>query len=305
MKKNKRYYIGVDVGGTKIFAGLVDRSGTIVGTKKAPTPQNKPAAQVGKVIMTVVTDLLAEQNVMPETIIGIGVGVPGLIKPNHRDILVTPNVNLAGYPLAANLEKQFQTTVFLGNDVNLGLLGAKWQGIGKEEDNIIGIFPGTGVGGAIIINGKLVNGAQGAAGELGHMIIDLQSKHQSAGVYGTLEALASRRAIEREIKSRIKKGQKSIITQLQKKGTATIKSGMLAEALKRKDKVVTEVINDVCHVLGKACISIRHIFNPDMIILGGGVIEACGQYMLPKIRKISDRDPFFKNIDQCKIEPSL
>jgi len=303
--RNKKYYIGVDIGGTKIAAGLVDSDGIVIETGKVATLQKATGSQIFDQVKKLISELLENQNFSIGKIHGIGVGVPGIVKPNHRDILITPNVKLTGYPLAGNLEKAFMAKVVLGNDVNVGLLGEKWQGVGRDAGNIIGLFPGTGVGGGIIIDGRLVCGSQGAAGELGHVIMDLNSKKQSAGVKGSLEALASRRAIERDMRDRIKKGEKTFISRFLKTKTAMIKSGLIAKALNKKDPLTMEVINDVCRVLGQACVSMRHIFNPDMIILGGGVIEACGGYMLPRIRKISNSDLFFKGIDHCTIEQSL
>ena len=306
LRKNaqQKYYIGIDVGGTKIVGGLVDDQGNILSRVKYATPLDGSGAKIDRMTKTVIRQLL-EEIAGIGVLRGIGIGIPGIIAPNNRDILTTPNVKLTKYPLVNNLEKAFKTKVILGNDVNLGLLGEKWLGAGKNAKNVVGLFPGTGVGGAIIINGSLVTGSQGAAAELGHMIMDMHSHHVNAGVRGSLEALAGRRAIERDIKTRIRKGEKTVITLLQKKNIRTIKSGVFAQALKKKDKLTVSVIQEACQCLGKACISIRHILNPDMIIFGGGLLEACGGYMLPRIRRISSGDPFFKGIDRCRIEQSV
>lgn len=304
-KVEKKYYIGVDIGGTKIAAALVDSQGHILANGKIATPRQGAGLQIFNCTKKLIQDLLKKRSIDAVDFEGIGVGVPGIIKPNRKDILITPNVNLSGFPLAKKLEEGFKTNVVLGNDVNLGMLGEKWLGIGKDVDHAIGLFPGTGLGGAIIIDGKLVSGTQGAAGELGHVIMDLHSDKQSAGVYGSLEALASRRAIERDIREGLKQGEESVVTELLKKKSDVIKSGVIAKALAKKDALVMRVIDEACDVLGKACISMRHIFNPQMIIFGGGVIEACGDYMLPRIRKVSEGDPFFKDIDHCQIESSV
>jgi len=304
-KTKNKVYVGIDIGGTKIAAGLVDQAGKLFAVKKSPTPEGGSGLRIFRLAKELVQGLLKEEGISSARIRGIGAGVPGIVKPNHRDILITPNVGLSRYPLAAQLEKSFKTRVVLGNDVNLGTLGEKWFGVGKGVDNIIGLFPGTGVGGAVIIDGKLITGSQGAAGEIGHMILDVHSPCKSAGLYGTVEALASRRAIERAIKEAVAKKVSTVITKLQGGRLTTIKSRVIAEALRRKDPLTTRIVNEVCHILGQACVSLRHILNPDMIILGGGVIEACGDHMLPRIRKISAADPFFKGIDDCRIERSF
>ncbi len=300
----KKYYIGVDVGGTKIAAALVERAGQIVLQDKVPTLQNGKPEEIYQQIVSIIGSLLKEAKIKKEQLKGIGIGIPGVISADHRDIKAAPNINLTGFPLTVSLEKEYATAVALGNDVNLGLLGEMWLGAGGDTRNLIGIFPGTGVGGAIIVNGYLVTGAQGAAGELGHMIINQSSKKSSAGIKGTVEALASRRAIERDIRAAVRNGEKTVVTDLLDGSLAQIKSKVIAEALKLKDEVVMRVIDDVCQTLADTCISMRHALNPDKIIFGGGLIEACGHYMIPRIQKISDRSPFFKRIDNCKIVAS-
>lgn len=302
--KNK-VYVGIDIGGTKIAVGLVDQAGKLLAVDKCPTPEPGTGARILHLVEKLVRELLDKAGANVSSLRGIGAGVPGIVRPDHRSILITPNVGLSRYPLAALLERSFKTKVVLGNDVNLGVLGEKWFGTGKGIDNIVGLFPGTGVGGAIIIDGKLITGSQGAAGEIGHMVLDMHSSQKSAGLYGTLEALASRRAIEREIRKAVARKVPTVITKIQKGKLGTIKSRVIAEALQRKDPLAVRVMNEACHVLGQACVSLRHILNPEMIILGGGVIEACGDYMLPRIRNISEADPFFKGIDNCRIERSL
>ena len=304
-KLKNKVYVGVDIGGTKIAVGLVDQTGRLFVVKKSPTPEGGSGMRILQLTKELIRDLLQEEKINSRQIRGIGLGVPGIVRPNHRDILITPNVGLSRYPLTALLERSFRTKVVLGNDVNLGVLGEKWFGAGKGVHNIVGVFPGTGVGGAIIINGQLITGAQGAAGELGHMIMDMHSPHKSAGLYGTLEALASRRAIERGIKEAMARKVPTVITKIQKGKLDTIKSRVIAEALHRKDPLTMRVMNEVCQVLGQACVSLRHVLNPEMIIFGGGVIEACGDYMLPRIRAVSAADPFFKGIDDCRIERSF
>jgi glucokinase len=190
-----------------------------------------------------------------------------------------------------------------GNDVNLGLLGEQWLGAARGVKNIIGLFPGTGIGGAIVSQGTLFLGREGAAAELGHMIMDLNGPPCSCGNRGCLEALASRWAIERDIRRAVKRGEKTILTEYTEK-LSPIKSKMLRKALGRKDPLVTHIIREAALTLGKACINLKHIFNPEMIVLGGGVIEACGDYMLPVIQKVSQNDPFFKSLKPCKIVES-
>lgn len=299
-----KIYCGVDVGGTKILAALVDSRGKILARKKCPTPQGAGSQRVYDEIRGHLKALFTENDLSPDQLSGISMGIPGIVMPNQVDILRTPNIKLAGFPLAQRLSRFFGVRVILGNDVNLGLLGEQWLGAGQQRKNVIGLFPGTGVGGAIILDGKLLMGEQGVAGELGHVIIEQTSPHLNAGLPGTIEGLASRRAIERDIRAAITAGEKSAVTEMLTDKTGPIKSKVIAQALAKKDPVVVRVVNNACKTLGNACISMRHIFNPEVIILGGGLIEACGEYVLPRVRRRSSSNPFLAGIDDCRIVAS-
>ncbi len=294
-----KMFIGIDVGGTKIAGAVVDAKGKILSREKESTPQKASPKEILEVIEEVIESLLDENDLTPSQISAIGLGIPGLVDPRNR-ILATPNINLAGFPLAAKLEKKFKRKVSLGNDVNLGLLAEKWLGAARKFNNVVGLFPGTGIGGAVILNGELFIGPHGAAAELGHMIIDMQGPKCTCGNRGCLEAIASRWAIERDIRSELKSGKKSLIRKLIKK-SSVIKSKSLKECLKAKDPLVTRTMQRSSAVLGQACVSVRHIFNPELIILGGGVMEACGDFILPVVNKAMKADPFFSKFDKCRV----
>lgn len=299
---SKALFIGIDIGGTKISAGLVDSHGKILFREKDANPRSNDPQDILDVIFDTLNEVINKKN--RRHLRGIGIAVPGLVNPRTKKILVTPNTHLSGFPLCQKLEKKFKVKVFLGNDVNLGLLGEKWLGAAKKAHHVVGLFPGTGIGGGIIIDGKLVTGANGLAAELGHMIIEHNGPLCSCGNHGCLEAVAGRWAIERDIRKAIKKGKKTIITKLIRGKIKSIKSKTLKEALKAKDPLTIDILSHAAQVLGQACISIRHILNPEMIILGGGVIEACGEFILPRVKKTAEKDPFFARFDHCKIVSS-
>jgi glucokinase len=245
--------------------------------------------------------LLTEADITKTDLAGIGIGVPGLVDPRGKTILRTPNIHLAHFPLAAALKKTFSVPVILGNDVNAGVLAEHWLGAGRGHQNIVGIFVGTGVGGGIILDGKLFAGAQGLAGELGHLTIAPSGPKCGCGNRGCLEALTGRLAIEREIRQGIKRRERTRIKEIAGGKIQSIKSKTLKKALNKKDPLVTRIMRDVAVTLGKACISLRHVFNPELIILGGGVIEACGDFILPIVKKTAGSEPFFAKVDNCTI----
>jgi glucokinase len=297
-------FIGVDIGGTKISAAAVTEKGDILIRKKTATPLKAPPEVVLKSVLVLLQEIRSSAAVAKRGIAAIGIGVPGIIR-GGQEIVVTPNINLAGFPLARKLKAVLGVNVVLGNDVNLGLLGEQWLGAGQTVKNIVGLFPGTGVGGAVITEGKLLTGSHGAAAEIGHMVMTLDGPLCACGNRGCLEALASRRALERDIRQAVRQGAVSKVVQLNGGKLGVIKSRVLKESLNLKDPLITQMMKRLAMILGKACISLKHIFNPELIILGGGLIEACGEFLLPKIRQEVAADPFFTtSIDSCRIVPS-
>ena len=302
MKQN--VYIGIDIGATKILAGLIRPSGRITVRKKIPTPRGVKSKEIYKHLSGLIDQVLSNGGLRSKDLKGIAIGVPGIVDRDQKKILKTPNTSLARFPLASKLQRKYRVKVFIGNDVNLGLLGEQWLGAGRRAKNLVGIFPGTGVGGAVILNGKILLGTTGAAAEIGHMTVQLDGPMCSCGNRGCLEALASRWSIERDIRQAMKSRKRTIVSKLLKRNTRVIKSRIIKEALRKRDPLVTGIMRRVSTVLGKACISMNHIFNPEVIILGGGLIEACGDFMLPIIKRTAKKDPLFKGFNTCRIVKS-
>ena len=296
-----QYYIGIDIGGTKIAGALVAPNGRIINRNKSATPRKVKPKDIYFCIVDSIDELVHASGIKRAQIKGIGLGVPGIVDTRNDHILAAPNINLTGFPLSARLKRRFRVPIVMTNDVNAGLLGEAWLGAAKGLDHVVGIFPGTGVGGAAIIDGRILLGAQGAATELGHMIIDVNGPLCHCGNHGCLEALTSRWAIERDIRARLRSGHASAVTDLTDGKLSTIKSRILKEALAKNDAVVKSVLAKVSGHLGQAAVSINHIFNPQAIIFGGGVIKACGHFMVPIIAKAVRKDPFFKKFNSCRI----
>ncbi|MFA5927945.1 MAG: ROK family protein [Candidatus Margulisiibacteriota bacterium] len=299
---DQKYYIGIDVGGTKILAAVVDKAGRIKAREKQPTPKNANSKEILRTIMTTIVTVQKKAGLSLKDIAGIGLAVPGIVDPVKGKILITPNTGLSGLDISKELKKKFgKIKIAVGNDVNLGILGECWLGVAKGARNVVGIFPGTGVGGGVVIDGRLLLGKHGAAAEVGHMIVQVNGPRCSCGNKGCLEALSGRWAIEKALRLSLKQGRKTIVTKLLGGKLKTIKSKTLAKALQKKDKLVTELLTSAACALGSACISLRHIFDPEMIVFGGGLIEACGDFYLPIIQKTVAKDPFFGKLGPVKI----
>lgn len=288
-----KLYVGIDVGGTKISAGLVNREGKVLARLKSKTPKGSTPKQVLAAIFDIVENLLDDNSVSIRSVAGIGLGVPGLLDKKREHILASPNMTTAGLALVPLLKKKFKVKVAADNDVNVGVLGECWLGAAKGLKDVVGIFPGTGVGGGVIANGSLYIGSHGAAAEVGHMMVDPNGPVCTCGNKGCLEAVAGRWAIERDLRLAVKKGRKTVITKLSKDGLKTVKSGVIAQALKKKDKLTCEIMTKAALSLGAAAVSMRHFMDPEMIILGGGLIEACGFFVMPIVKKTFEGDRYF------------
>lgn len=271
-------YIGLDIGGTKILGLLYDQSGNELKREKKKTKAAEGLevviGQVSKVMST-----LLESN--EDTLMGIGVGVPGLVDASGT-VLFSPNIPFENFELAKIMKEKYQVPVVVGNDVNVAMYG-EWRHLGsKRTENILGLFIGTGVGGAIILDGKLYVG-QGSASEFGHMVVNSEGAYCGCGAQGCLEAYASKTAIQKSIQNQLNKGRISLLRDLLSEDGAVLKSSSLKKAIDAGDDLATDVVNRAARYLGIAIGSLVNAFHPDRIILGGGVIEAIGDYMLPII----------------------
>jgi len=295
------YYIGIDIGGTKISGALVSASGKIICRNKTATPKRVKPKEIYTCVTDTIDDLIHQDGVKSSSIKGIGVGVPGIVDTRHHQILAAPNIALTGFPLSPFLKRKYRKRVIMANDVNAGLVGEAWLGAAKGLSQVVGLFPGTGVGGAVITDGKLLLGSQGAATELGHMIMKVDGPLCHCGNRGCLEAMTSRWAIERDIRLAVKAGRKTAILKLNNGKLNMIKSRILKEALIKNDPVVRSIMTQAAVNLGRASVSLNHIFNPQAIIFGGGVIKACGSFILPIVDKEIKADPFFKKFNACRV----
>lgn len=291
-KKDRKFYLGVDLGGTKILAALARASGKIVGRKRCPTPRSATHEEIFATIVGLIEDLLGESGLRRRAIRGLGIAVPGIVDAADGRVVVTPNMNLSGFKIVPRLKKIFRVPIALGNDVNLGTLGEQWLGAAALADSAVGIFVGTGIGGGIIVNGKLLTGHHGAAGEVGHMHMQKDGPLCGCGAHGCLEALASRTAIERDIRQAVAAGRKTVLSDVVGSDLSVIRSNVLKRALQEDDELVKEVMTRAADTLGAACLQIRHLLDPEVIILGGGVIEACKSFVVPIVQRTLTSDPF-------------
>ncbi len=288
---NRRLYLGVDVGGTKVQSSLVRESGEIVGREKCPTPRKGGPERVVAAIEKSMDDAIRKNGISPGDLMAIGIAVPGVVDPDRGLVVVAPNMRLTGVDLGSLLKARFKSPIVIGNDGNFGALGETWLGSARNARSALYICVGTGIGSGLVQRGKLWRGDRESAGEIGHMMMQIGGPKCGCGGHGCFEALASRTAIERDLREAIAAGRKSVLMELAGGDLSVIRSGMIRKALDVEDELVTEVLHRAAEVLGHACVNVRHLIDPEAIVLGGGVIEACSDYIMPIIENVVGLDP--------------
>ena len=281
-----KHYLVVDVGGTKILAGALNESGEIVARHKLKTNRGDKDALLVQ-LDEALDAVLLQAKLAKSDIAGLALGVPGVVDAARGYVVVTGNAPLTDTPLREILARKWNCPILIGNDVNVGMAGEVARGSAQGAQSAFGIFVGTGIGGGLFLNGKLVDGARGLAGEIGHFLIPLGvDESGNFKKHVGLEDLCSRTAIENQLRAAIGAGTKSALTEiLGDKKLERIRSGALKEALKRQDPLVTSVIQRASVHLGLASANVLHLVDPQTIVFGGGVIEACGKWMMPHIEK--------------------
>ncbi len=275
-KGQKRYGIGIDLGGTKILAGVVDvESGKVLGSSRKKTHAERGAKAIADRVKEVTQEALdAAKLPTNSSMVGIGVGAAGQLDHQKGVILASPNLPFENFPLAEQLQSQFNLPVTLANDVEAAAYGELYHGAGKGCPLFVCVFVGTGIGGGIVQNGKLFRGASGTAGELGHMTVVAGGRLCPCGSRGCLEAYASRTAMTHAIAGEIKHGRQSVVKADIEAGTGVLRSGHFADAIAAKDELVTQIVYEASNYLAYGLASVINFYNPQKIILGGGVIEA-------------------------------
>jgi len=280
------YVVGVDVAGTKILAGIFNGSLECIGVAKVSTKPQRGMQAVVDRIERCVRDAVDEADLSMKQVSGIGIGAPGAVDFGSGTVIFAPN--LEGWkdvPLKKELEKQLGLPVFVENDGNIAVLGVHVAELKSKPKNVVGIFVGTGIGGGLIINGELYSGFNHTAGEIGHMVIEVSGPKCGCGNKGCFEALASRTAIFQRIKSGIKDGEKTILTDMLGDGLEDLRSGDLRKAIRKGDKFVTKIIEQTAEYIGIGVSNLINILGPEVVVLGGGVMEALADEMMSVIVK--------------------
>lgn len=280
--KAGQHVVGMDIGGTKMMAAVFDSDFNIVGVCKKKSKTKTRERSEDRIIKIIETAIEAAGS---PKISGIGVGSPGPLDPDTGVIIDTPNLGWKNFPLAEMLKKRFGVPVVVDNDVNVGTYGEWCFGEISGCRHVVGIFPGTGIGGGIIVDGKMLHGFSGAAGEIGHMTVEVGGPFCGCGKRGCLEAVASRIAISKEIAALAIREDAPFI--LERCGTdlANIRSGVIAEAIASGEKKVEDVVRRAAYYIGIAAGNLINILSPEVVVVGGGLITAMPDLFLKEIKR--------------------
>ena len=283
------YNICLDVGGTKVLGAIFNEKDEIIyRLKKRSKSEGEGSADVEKVIISVVEEMIKKSGIDPKKLNAIASCAPGVIDQDRGIVLFTPNLPWRNYDIAGAMKKKFGVPFFVGNDVNLGVLGEYKFGAAQGYKNIVGFFPGTGMGGGLILDGKLFTGNQFKAAEYGHMTLDPDGPLCGCGQSGCLEVFSSKRGMSDYIRQQVGRKRPCMLAEDVANG-GIFRSKRLKKALAAKDEVAMEAVDRACHYLAIATGNMINTISPDLVIYGGGIMEAMGPLFLEKILKELDR----------------
>ncbi len=300
----KTKWIGFDLGGTKMLAAVLDSKKQIIETVKRKTPTGLTPEQLLNEIEQTILEVLRNTDTKFNEIIGIGMGVPGPVD-SEGVIVKAPNLGVENFPLQKLLEDKLSIPVAIENDVNAGIYAEYKLGAAKGKKHVVGVSPGTGVGGAVIIDGNLLRGARGCGAEIGHMIIQIDGPRCGCGLYGDIEAMCSRSSLSKEAVHLAGTGQAPTI--FEKAGTdyKKVKSSLFKKSIENGDEAIEKLVMRSAAHLGIGLGSLVTLFDPEVIVIGGGLVEKLGSLYVKKIRQSMLKhtiNPFAKDINVVEAE---
>ena len=288
MPAKKEVMVGIDMGGTRLRALVVGAENNILGMQRAPTnPQQKPDRLIED-IAALVEAAVQSAGLKLSDLRAVSIGVPGAVDPLTGVVHHAPNLGWKKVALGAKLGALLKVPVFVENDVNVGVMGEYTLGAGRGAKQLVGIFVGTGIGGGIVLGGRLYQGSRGAAGEVGHIVLEINGPLCGCGNHGCAEALASRTAMERDVRAAIRRGEKSIVLKLmQERGRERMTSSIIQRALKERDPVMEKVMKHAQYCLGILVGNVVNLLDPEYVVIGGGIEARLGADYVTPIRKIA------------------
>lgn len=300
---NHQHWIGFDLGGTKMLAVVYNSKFEEVGRARKKTKGHEGAAAGLQRIGDIIDEAMEKAGITSEHLGGIGMACPGPLDLKKGVLREAPNLGWSDVPIRAKLEKRFNAPVVVGNDVDFGVYGEYCFGAGRGGRCVVGVFPGTGVGGGCVYEGQILRGANETCMEVGHIPIVSDGTPDGAGNVGTLEGMASRLAISAAAAQAAYRGQAPTLLKLAGTDIANIRSSQIAEAIKGGDKVIEDIVKRSCDHLALGVVTLIHLLAPDVVILGGGLVEAMPNLMVQWVTRAVDKRvlPSLKHVYKIRV----
>jgi glucokinase len=307
---DKRWIVGVDLGGTNIVVGVLPLNGgngEVLALREARTEATKGAKfvvdRIVHMVEEAIAEVAAEHGSSKDDFAGIGIGSPGPLNRKTGTIINTPNLGWRNFPLRDLISNAVGLPAELDNDANCATYGEWWLGAGKAVDNLVGFTLGTGIGGGIVLNGEIFHGVSDVAGEMGHMTLDSTGRRCNCGNYGCLEAYASGPAIALRAVEGIEAGAESVLPDLVNGQLEDITAATVYEGAVLGDAYANEVMVETAKFLGTGIANIVNILNPEMVVIAGGVTRA-GDHLFVPLRAEVRRRAFRSAQEACQIVPA-
>jgi len=301
-----RFVLGIDIGGTNLVVGSVSEDGSILHAMQSePTHAETGATAVLDRLVALAERVIAQtrREIPGASIVGVGIGAPGPLDTKSGIVLLTPNLGWVNMPLRQIIRDRLGLPAMLDNDANCAVLGEWWVGAARGARHAIGITIGTGIGGGLVLDGKLYHGASDVAGEIGHATIDTEGRRCKCGNYGCLEAYASGPAIATRAREvLVREETASLLPSMVDGKLELITAETVYKAAQRGDAVASEIVRDTARYLGVGIANLLNILNADVVVVAGGV-TAAGDALFVPLRAEVRRRAFRPAVDATRIVP--
>lgn len=308
MPEDRRWIVGLDIGGTNMVTGLVPfEGGAPLGLRKLPTkPEQGGETVVARAVQAIraaMDEVLQSTGATQDDVLGVGIGSPGPLNRSTGIVLETPNLGWVDFPLRDLVSRAVGMPATLDNDANCATFGEWWQGAGQGSQVLVGLTLGTGIGGGLVLDGEIHHGASDAAGEFGHMTIDAMGRRCNCGNYGCLEAYASGPNIAARAVEGIRAGVESVLVELVDGVLESITAATVYEGVVLGDAYAWEIMNETAKFLAVGVANLINALNPDTVVIAGGVTRA-GDHLFGPLRKEVRRRAFRSAVAACRILPA-
>ena len=301
MNRPSNYWIGFDLGGTKMLCVVLDEQFQVVARCRKKSKGVEGAEAGLERVVELIKETLDKGGIGREQVAGIGVGCPGPIDWPKGVVTEAVNLGWKQVPIGDILRQRFDCPVQVLNDVDAGVYGEYRFGAGKGANTVVGIFPGTGIGGGCVYEGKILRGRRLTVMEIGHMKISSSSRSSGVTMTGTLESEASRLNIAAECAKLAYQGKAPELYKIAGTDLANIRSKAIAQAIQGGDRSVEEVVRQAAQFVGYGVINLVYMLGPDIIVLGGGLVEALPELYVEEIKAITRKNMMSTYLDSFEL----